>query len=284
MIAASGVTTSAPGRTLLLAPTALIIAIFLFAVGTVVVGSLRDASGGFSAAIYLELLRSPTIWNLTLQTVWVASLTTVICAVMGYPIALFIARSRRRNLMLVLVISPWLTSIVVRTFAWIVMLGNRGVVNNTLTGLGLTDRPVQFLYTPTGTIIGLVHVLLPFMVISVLAVLARVDRRLAEAGMSLGAGPFETFLRVTLPLSLPGVLSGCSLVYLIASGAIVTPLLLGGLGDAMLGTQIFQEIVHLFNFPRAAAMAMVLLVTSLVVVLPIQLLDARARKRLGGDA
>ena len=99
--------------------------------------------------------------------------------------------------------------------------------------------------------------------------------------MSLGAGPFETFLRVTFPLSLPGVLSGCSIVYLLASGAIVTPILLGGLRDTMLGTQIFQEIFALYNFHRAAAIAMVLLVTSLLVVIPVQWLDARLRRLSG---
>jgi len=125
-----------------------------------------------------------------------------------------------------------------------------------------------------------VHVLLPFMIISILAILVQLDRRLPEAGMSLGAGPFETFCRVTLPLSMPGVLSGCSLVYLLASGAIVTPILLGGVRDAMLGTQIFQEIFALYNFHRAAALAMVLLVTSLVVILPVQWLEARLRRQM----
>jgi len=211
----------------------------------------------------------------------VAGLTTLICALIGYPIAAFIANARRRNLLLVLVISPWLTSVIVRTFGWIVILGNRGLLNNLLRSLGITDGPVRILFTPTGTILGLVHVLAPFMIISILATLVRLDRRLAEAGMSLGAGPFETFLRVTFPLSLPGVLSGCSIVYLLASGAIVTPILLGGLRDAMLGTQIFQEIFALYNFHRASALAMVLLVTSLVVVIPIQWLDGRLRKLSG---
>jgi putative spermidine/putrescine transport system permease protein len=123
-----------------------------------------------------------------------------------------------------------------------------------------------------------VHVLLPFMIISILATLSQLDRRLTEAGMSLGAGPLETFGRVTLPLSLPGVLSGCSLVYLIASGAIITPLLLGGLRDRMLGTQIFQEIFALYNFRRAAAMAVILLVSSLVVIIPMQVAEARVRR------
>jgi len=281
MIAPSGLSASPLARLLLVTPKALLVAIFLFAIGTVVVGSVRDNDGNFSLALYDELVRSNTIQILTWRTVKVAGLTTLICALIGYPIAAFIANARRRNLLLVLVISPWLTSVIVRTFGWIVILGNRGLLNNLLRSLGITDGPVRILFTPTGTILGLVHVLAPFMIISILATLVRLDRRLAEAGMSLGAGPFETFLRVTFPLSLPGVLSGCSIVYLLASGAIVTPILLGGLRDAMLGTQIFQEIFALYNFHRASALAMVLLVTSLVVVIPIQWLDGRLRKLSG---
>jgi putative spermidine/putrescine transport system permease protein len=281
MIAPSGLAASPLIRLLLIGPKALLVGVFLFAIGTIVIGSIHDNDGNFTLALYADLLRSNTIQILTWRTVTVAGLTTIICAVIGYPLASYIAGSRRRNLLLVLIISPWLTSVIVRTFGWIVILGNRGLLNNTLRGLGLTDGPVRILFTPTGTILGLVHVLLPFMIISILATLVRLDRRLREAGMSLGAGPFETFLRVTFPLSLPGVLSGCSIVYLLASGAIVTPILLGGLRDTMLGTQIFQEIFALYNFHRAAAIAMVLLVTSLVVVIPIQWIDARLRKLSG---
>lgn len=281
MIAPSGLAPSPLARFLLIAPIAILVGVFLVAIGTVVIGSIRDNEGHFTLALYADLLGSNTIQILTWRTVKVAGLTTIICALIGYPLASFIAKSKRRNLMLVLIISPWLTSVIVRTFGWIVILGNRGMLNNTLRSLGLTDGPVRILFTPTGTILGLVHVLLPFMIISILATLVRLDRRLAEAGQSLGASPFETFLRVTFPLSLPGVLSGCSIVYLLASGAIVTPILLGGLRDTMLGTQIFQEIFALYNFHRAAAIAMVLLVTSLVVVVPIQWLDARLRKMSG---
>lgn len=280
-IAASGLTTTGATRAVLLLPKAILVGIFLFAVGTVVVASFRNGDGALSLTLYGELVSSGTVQLLIWRTVKVAGLTTIICAILAYPLSSFIAQSKYRNLMLVLVISPWLTSVIVRTFGWIVILGNRGVLNTTLRSLGLVDGPVRILFTPTGTILGLVHVMLPFMVISILAVLVQLDRRLPEAGMSLGASPFETFLRVTLPLSLPGVLSGCSLVYLLASGAIVTPILLGGLRDTMLGTQIFQEIFALYNFNRASALAMVLLVTSLVVVIPIQWIEARLRRQAG---
>jgi len=205
----------------------------------------------------------------------------LICVVLGYPLACFIAAARRRNLLLVLVISPCLTSVIVRTFGWVVILGNRGVLNETLRSLHVIRLPLRILFTTGGTILGLVHVLLPFMVISVLAVLVRLDRALPEAGMSLGAGPVGTFLRITLPLSLPGILSGCSLVYLLACGAIVTPILLGGLRDTMLGTEIFQQIFTQFNFRSSAALGVVLLLTSLAVVIPMQWIEARLRRLAG---
>jgi putative spermidine/putrescine transport system permease protein len=120
------------------------------------------------------------------------------------------------------------------------------------------------------------------MVISILAVLTQLDRRLGEAGMSLGAGPVETFLRVTLPLSAPGALSGCVLVYLVSAGAIVTPMLLGGARDRMLGTQIFQDIFGLYDLPRAAGLALILVATSLAAVAPLQAAEAWARRKASG--
>ncbi len=280
-ISASGLPTSRLGRSVLLLPAAVLVGIFILAIASIVLGSVRNDAGHMTLAVYRELLANEVLRLIVWRTVQIAGLTTLICALLAYPLATFIARSRRRNLWLVLVVSPWLTSVIVRTFGWIVILGNRGVLNMTLRNLGLIDSPLRILFTPAGTILGLVHVMMPFMVISILAVVVQLDRSLPEAGMSLGASPFETFLRVTLPLSLPGLLSGCALVYLLSCGAIVTPILLGGLRDTMLGTQIFQEIFALYNFHRAAALALVLLATSLVVVVPIQWVEMRLRRRAG---
>jgi putative spermidine/putrescine transport system permease protein len=282
VLSPSGLRASRPLRLLLIAPNALLLGVFLVSILLAVDSSFRDTAGHHSLAVYSDLLSSDIVQQITWRTVWIAAITTLICAVLGYPLAMFIARAKRRNLLLVLVISPWLTSIIVRTFGWIVILGNRGVLNNTLRSLGLIGPPIRILFTSMGTVIGLVHVLLPFMVISILAILVQLDRRLTEAGLSLGAHPIETFLRITLPLSLPGVLSGCSLVYLLASGSIVTPILLGGLRDTMIGSQIYQETFALFNFQRASALAVVLLVTSLVVIVPLQMIEARLRRRMHG--
>ncbi|MGE0719867.1 MAG: ABC transporter permease, partial [Alphaproteobacteria bacterium] len=136
----------------------------------------------------------------------------------------------------------------------------------------------------TGVVIGLVHVFCPFMILAILAVFLQLERSQEEASMSLGAGPVETFWRVVLPLSLPGVISGVMLVYLMATGAIVTPLLLGGLRDRMLGTQIYQEMFQLFDFPKAATLAVILTATALLVVLPLQWLERRVSRNLAGAA
>jgi putative spermidine/putrescine transport system permease protein len=228
--------------------------------------------------LYQQLLGSEVMRNVTIRTVSVSMIVTALCVVLAYPLALFIARSRHSNLMLVLVISPWLTSIVVRTFAWMIVLGNRGALNSFLMSVGILDAPLRIIFTPTAVVIGLVHVFVPFMIISILSVLQQQDRRLIEAGMSLGAGRIETFLRVTLPLSLPGVISGVAIVYMLCSGAIVTPLLLGGMRDRLLGTQIYQDLTELFDYRRAAGTAGILLLTSLIVVIPLQHVEARVRR------
>lgn len=278
----SGLALSLPARVILGLPKALAITAFILSLVGLAVASFSGPSGEPSLALYRSLLHSPAIQLVILRTLWVAAVVTLISLLLAYPLALFIAQSRNRDMMLILVLSPWLTSIVVRTFGWVVLLGNRGVINQSLMGLGLTDKPIQMIFTPGGMILGLVHVLLPFMVISILSVLVQLDRRLTEAGMSLGAGPIETFFRVTLPLSSPGALSGCALVYLVSAGAIVTPLLLGGVRDRMMGTQIFQEIFGLYEFPRAAGLALILVVTSLIAVAPIQAMDSWARRKVSG--
>jgi putative spermidine/putrescine transport system permease protein len=244
-----------------------------------VAGLIWSSFSGHGLALYQELLSNPGIRNVLWRTIWIALATTLACVLLGYPLAIFLARSRHRNLWLVLVISPWLVSIVVRTFGWMVLLGSRGVVNTSLRSLGLIDSPLRILFTPTAVIVGLTHVFLPFMVIAILSSLLQMDRRLEEAGSILGGTRWQIFSRVTLPLSMPGVIGGCSLVLLMACGAIVTPLLLGGLRDRMLGTQIYSEIFQIYNFDRAVAMAIILLLTALVLVAPLRWLEGRLRLR-----
>ena len=230
---------------------------------------------------YAAILARPDYLATLGRTIRIALLTTIFSALIGYPLAHAIARARRfQTLLTVLVILPWMVSVVVRTYGWVVILGNRGTLNSLLMALGITDAPVRMLFNQVGIIVGLVHVFCPFMVLSVLAVMQSVPRAMEEASMSLGVGPIGTFLRVTLPLTAPGLISGCSIVFLLSTGAVVTPLLLGGPRDPMLAMQVYQDVFNLFNFPRAGALAFVLMGTAVLATLPLQWLDRRLRRRL----
>lgn len=279
MSASSPLRLSYPARSLLLAPIFLLMLGFFWAVCGVVLSSFRSDEG-LSLVPYWDLLSATTTRTVLLRTIEVSLLVTIVCLILSYPVALFLQRSRHRNLLLILVISPLLTSVVVRTFAWLLLLGNHGMLNALLLGLGILGSPAKVMYTPFAVVMGLTHIFMPFMIISILAVLQQQEEELIEAGMSLGAGRLETFARVTFPLSLPGVLSGCSLVYVLCSGAIVTPLLLGGVRDQMIGTHIYEDIVQLFDFDRATRMAVILFTSTIAVVIPIILLEGHIRRRM----
>jgi putative spermidine/putrescine transport system permease protein len=173
-----------------------------------------------------------------------------------------------------------MVSIVVRSFGWMVLLGNRGTLNSLLMGTGIIETPIQLLFNQIGVVIGLVHVFCPFMIISLLAVMQQADKSLEEAAMSLGAGPVATFLRVALPLTASGMLSGSAIIFLLSSGAVLTPLLLGGPRQPMLAVQIYQDVFQLFNFPRASAMAFILMTTAVAAMLPLQWAERRLSRRL----
>jgi len=263
-----------------LIPAILLLAGFFYALFTLVASAfVTDGVVGF-ARFASFFLRADYV-DVLVRTLWIAGLTTAIAVVIGYPVAYLIARTRTgRTWLLMLVIAPWLTSVVVRTYGWMVILGNRGLINGFLQWAGLAGRPVPLMYNSFGIIVGLVHVLCPFMIIAIFSTLQQLDPALEEAAMSLRARPWRIFRKVLLPLTLPGVISGAIIVFLMATGAIVTPLLLGGLRDRMLGTQIFQEMFELFDFPKAATMAIILTVSAICVVLPLQWLERRVGRHL----
>jgi putative spermidine/putrescine transport system permease protein len=266
-------------RTLLWALMPSVAVMALFVIGLVLLGwhSLHTTAG-LGVDNYVAFAQRADYVGALWRTLWLSFVTTLVCIVIGYPVAHCLARARRwRGVLTVLVILPWMVSVVVRTYGWVVLLGNRGTLNSFLRWVGATDAPIQFLFNPTGIVIGLAHVLCPFMILALLAVMSHLDRSLEEASMGLGAGPVETFLRVTLPLTVPGLVTGCSVVFLLAAGSVVTPLLLGGPRIPMLATQIFRAVFELFNFPRAASMAFILMALALLVVLPLYWLDRIGR-------
>jgi len=203
-------------------------------------------------------------------TLRIGFLTAFAALLIGYPLAHWMARVRSRvghALLLMAVIAPMLTGIVVRTFAWMTLLQDKGVINTTLIALGWSERPLKLMYNEFGTIVALVHIYVPFMVLTLTGVIGRIDERLEQAARNLGASRLRAFLEVTLPLSLPGIVAGSLLVFALAISAYVTPFLMGGTEVLTLPMLIYQQVSSSFNLNFAGALGVVLLAVSLLVVI-----------------
>ena len=197
-----------------------------------------------------------------LSSTALAALSTLLCLLLGYPMAYAIARSRpaRRHALLLLVILPFWTSFLLRVYAWMGILGTHGPLNRALLRAGLVDRPLEILYTNTAVFLGMVYNYLPFMILPLYATLVRLPQDLLDAAADLGARPSRVFLDVTLPLSLPGVVAGCLLVFIPAMGEYVIPALLGGPDNLMIGRVLWDEFFANHDWPVAAAVAIAFLV------------------------
>jgi spermidine/putrescine transport system permease protein len=213
-------------------------------------------------ANWQEFLTDPYYHGFLWKTVRVATITALICALMGYPAAYFIAMSRFRHkwLLLLLLIVPFWISFTIRTFSWIHILGEQGVINVALIDLGLIDQPIRMLYTEGAVIMGMVHFLLPYMVLNVYVSLEGIDRNLIAAARTLGCTGWQAFKEVSLPLSLPGLMAGLLLCFVLAAGSYVTPQILGSTRDALFGNLVFDTIMSELNWPLGATLSIVLLV------------------------
>lgn len=205
--------------------------------------------------------------HVLLDSVKIAALVTVICLLLAYPVAFWLSRTGRWGVAIGMfaLLLPFWTSVLVRTYAWLVLLGRNGVVNRWLRDAGLIDAPLPLLHNTAGVLIGMVHVLLPYMVFPIYASLLRIDRDLSLAAEGLGAPAWRSFLRVTLPLSLPGVSAGCALVFVLSLGFFITPALLGGGRVVMVSMLIEQQVREFLDWPFAAALSTVLLVATLAI-------------------
>lgn len=223
----------------------------------------------FTLENYGRALGTEVYRNVFLKSLRYGVIVTLMCLFIGYPLAYFVARvsERYRSLLFIMLIIPFWITIVVRTFAWKIMLGTNGIVNFSLRDFGLIDLPIKFLYTENAVLVGLTHVFLPFMVLPVYAVIEKIDLALEEAAMDLGAGRLRTFLRVTLPLSLPGLSTGCMLVFILTIGSFLTPDILGGPGELMISNIIRDEFYVTFNWPFGGALASIFLVITLTLIL-----------------
>ncbi|MCQ6561287.1 ABC transporter permease [Paenibacillus mendelii] len=223
----------------------------------------------FSLSQYIEVFTSPFYLGTIRSTLWVALLTTVICIVLAYPAAYLLVRSPNqgtRTMFYILLVSPLLTSVVIRTFAWIVILAQNGLVNEVLMKLHLINQPLTLLWNMNAVIIAYVQVMLPFAVLPIATSLGEIAPNLRQASMILGAGRLRTFVKVTLPLTIPGMISGAVIVFSLAAGSYITPLLVGGRLQPFLPLSIYQQVMQVSNLPLGAAMSLTLLLFVGIVV------------------
>jgi len=227
------------------------------------------ADGKFSLEHYRHFFREPLYGFILVRTIRIAAYVTVICFLIGYPVAYFLASLKNRkvsNLLMICVLLPFFTSILVRSYAWIVIFQTKGLINSLFLTLGIIERPLSILYTEMAVIIGMVHIMLPFMILPVYSVLKNLDRNLLRAARNLGANAVKAFLRVTFPLSLPGVGAGVMFTFILSLGFFITPALLGGPKTLMISTLIEQQINRLMNWEFASAISVILLITTVIVV------------------
>lgn len=231
----------------------------------------RDGEGGaLFKTIYIEAY---------LRSIWYALVTALLCLVIGYPFAYFIARSPAsvRPALLMMVMLPFWTSFLLRVYAWKGILADQGVVNKLLMWVGITDAPILMLYTNVSMLVGMTYVYLPFMILPLYANLVKMDFRLLEAAYDLGTSPFKAFWLITVPLSKAGIIAGFMLVFIPAVGEFVIPSLLGGPENIMIGRVVWDEMFTSNNWPRASALAVVMI---LVIIVPLAIYyNASAEKK-----
>jgi len=225
--------------------------------------SFYDASGALSAENYARLMR-PAYVDSFLTTFKVASIVTIVCVILGYPVAYLLSQLQEKaaQVMMIFIILPFWTSVLVRTYAWLVLLQRQGLINTWLTNLGVISEPLPLVNNLTGTVIGMVHVMLPFLILPLYASMKTIDPILLRAASNCGASPAQAFRQVFLPLSLPGVATGVALIFVLCLGYYLTPALLGGGRVAMWSTQIADMIAKFANWGAASALSVVLLIVT----------------------
>lgn len=251
----------------LLAPAAIVLGVFLVVpYVNIIVMSFRvptvgaPYAPGFTLGNYTRILTDSYFLNVLGDTLLLGVTTTIICLLLGYPLAYHLARtdSRWKSILYVFVLSPLLVGVVVRSFGWLILLSGNGVVNQALIASGLLERGLQLMNNKLGVTIALVHVFLPFMILPLIGNIQSIDPNLESAGRSLGASRAKVFWRIFLPLSLPGIQAGSILVFVLTLSAYVTPVMLGGAQVRTMTVLVVQQLVDIFQWPTGAALALVL--------------------------
>jgi putative spermidine/putrescine transport system permease protein len=252
---------------LLLAPLiAMIITVFVCPLLWFFVRVFADLGGvGPFLSLVGAIVTSEVVLRATVLTLWISFAVTVVSLVLGYPMAYVLAQSRGLGftLIIITIVIPYFTSVVVRTYSWMVLLGRNGLVNQVLMASGLSAEPLPLIYNQFSILVGMTYILLPYMVLTLFAAIRGIDGNLLRAARGMGASGWRTFWGVLLPLSLHGVLSGCLIVFILAIGFFITPALMGGPSDVMIAMLIEREVELTLNWPAAAVMSLFLLVVTL---------------------
>ncbi|MCM2403703.1 ABC transporter permease [Rhizobium sp. S153] len=265
---------------LLIAPAAILLFVFIvLPYLTIVVMSFRTPGQGapygegYTLANYIRFLSDSFYIGQTLNTLMIGFICTIVCLVLGFPVAWQLARgnSRFRGLAYGIVLSPLLVGIVIRSYGWTILLGNNGVINRTLMNLGIVDRPVGLMYNTLGIVIALSHVFLPFMILPIMNAIQGIDPSLESAARSLGASKTTIFRRIVLPLAMPGIQAGCILTFVLSLSAYVTPSLIGGSKVKTMAVSVVDALVDTFQWPFGSALALGLAVTGGLIVVAFSL-------------
>lgn len=246
----------------------LILVILVIPVGWLFYVSFIGADGSFSLENYERMIKRKSYVRIFQTTFEVSLVTTALCIAIGYPLAYFISGlpNRIANLCLITVLLPFWTSLLVRTYAWLVLLQKRGLVNDWGISLGLWDEPIKMVHNMTGTLIGMVHIMLPFLVLPVYGAMRAIDWDLMKAAANLGASPRRAFWTVFFPLTLPGLFAGSLMVFILCLGFFVTPAVLGGGKVTMVSMKIVSNIELFVNWGAASALGVVLLVATVAIL------------------
>lgn len=269
---------------LLVAPSLVLIAALLMGLSSVLGWSLRDgaAESALSLVQYESLAVNPSYRQFFSSSLWLAAVSTLVALVLGFPAAYYMeikASPKQRKLIFAALLAMFLSDYVLKMFGLVLILGRSGLVNRLALWLGVTDEPYRLMFNEFGVLVGLVSGILPYMILSLNGVIARLDKRLQEAAALLGAAPWRVFVLITLPLCLPGILAGTMLSFLLSLNSFVTPMLLGGGRVDMIAVFIFDQAINLGNLPLGSAAAGVLFLISGVAILALTVAGDRFHRR-----
>ena len=265
---------------MMLAP-GLVILLICLAVPLIKVIAPTFTAGDYPFSAYVQFFQDEYYRKIFLRTVRIAAITTAVCMIGGIPTAYFISRCSKkwRGLLLAASIFPMMTNSVIRSFAWINILGSNGIINKMLLAMNLIEKPMKLLYTDFAIIIGSVYLFLPLMIVTVTGVMENIEDDMMEAAQSLGAGRLEAFMKVIFPMSLPGIIVGGILVFTGTLTAYTTPQLLGGNSNMVMATLIYQRAMSVGDWNGASVVALIMILVTLIVIKGLNALASRLDKR-----